>query len=230
MPARKPDLPEVPHFQAVQMAPDSELKRQVVEHATRIMAGRQRMLEMDAEVCHAVLTRYYERSITPPAADADKPSTREVSVAQALRASSRGGVIRKDMDRLIQSAYQEAREAAYERTGIRVGPRFWPMQEAARKEQAELEKNEPAQQATPAPSPNQALARREPNAAEAPRVDFHKIQATNKYIKFAEEEMLRGGVPKEQCMEVLKICRQEQWSVAKLYGVVGRLLQETVVA
>lgn len=214
MPARKADLEMIPHAVAVAMAPDSPLKQEVTEHAQRIIAPRMHWLNHLHEAAQAGVARAsrYIRGLNDAVAPApDAPPRRDpgaVTLAQSNRSISLSLQLLRDMDRLTESAYRQAREAAYRRTGERVGPLFW----------SDTELPQAPQPAAPVP---QQAAPTGPSADEVAQAlaavpgykQLMQQTVSKRTLLSGQEEMARAGLPRRAQVDLARRARQQRWTV-----------------
>ena len=138
MPAAKPKLEVLSSFQAVQIAPDTPLRREVIQRAEALMAPHLAVLQPALAACTLAMQRFdiYLNAVmhNPPPPETDKPRRRDpnaVTYAQGLRAVSLSNRLLDNLERMREQCFRQAREAVYLRTHKRVGPRFWPSEAEA---------------------------------------------------------------------------------------------------
>ncbi|MBX3473440.1 MAG: hypothetical protein KF754_03590 [Planctomycetes bacterium] len=241
MPARKPSLQEMPHFPAVMMAPESPLKQQVVDHANRIMASRMQLLEDSLALSHISIRRataYINAIVDRPPESPDAQTRRDphmVSLSQANRAQARLSATMRDIERLREASYQEAREAAYRRTLTRVGPRYWPSEDPDLHPQGEAQESPevPATLPAPATAPPELAAPEiaEPAPQETPAptpsaIDYESMPMSNRFYEFGQELMTRYGIPKHRQAQLNRQCKTEQWKLGQYKREIQKLEQE----
>lgn len=245
MPARKPELKPVPHRAAVELAPDTPHRRRAIELAEAAMAGPMRVLQNQAELLAPVLQQFQrvmERELAlplPQPAPGEKPPRRnpfDVTVAQGLRAISRMQAVTRDMDRLAERCYQHGRETVYQESGVRVGPRFWPMEAADAGLCADTGRpldHTPQQppQESPRDLPQQPHAETQPapasEAATNQALQDDATPLTSQYTKSVLNSMQRSGTSSR----VLRQLRTEQKSkLLATRGDLWRREQELMMA
>jgi hypothetical protein len=244
MPARKPALDPIPHYAAVNLAPDSPLKQEVIDHAQRIMAVRMHMLELMLKVNDAALVRandYMLQLLSKPQTPPEGPVRRDpnaVSMAQVNRTLTLGMKILDDMARLREAAYREAREAAYRRTGQRVGPRFWlvdedqapaPVQPVTLTSPWARPQPAPEPMPEPMPEPTTETAPQEVQAQVAQIIAAESSSAplTKRLIRLGQERMDRHGLPRRAQVDLARMARQQRWSLEKFNAEVDAALAAT---
>lgn len=327
IPARKPELEVVPSWEAVLLAPDTPLKREVVQIAEGLMAAPMAMLQLASDACVLAVQRFqfYMNEVLrkrPAPADAEKPPRRDpdmVSFAQGQRAVTQSMKLREDMNRLREQCYFNARQVVFLRTHKRVGPRFWPTEAqdagiAPDPSQDGLEllptqsparragvqgtlTQEPPTQTGPRSAPSTSsgprsegavegdpdditltpeqidarLAETEelladtadptgarsapstssgprsedfleadpkgsgtvsaqtaaPELSQTPNDDMASVPLTKRYIKAAQDHMLRHGVPKRRHVELVRKARKNGWKVKRFYEEVQTLIECT---
>lgn len=228
MPARKPEREIIPHFVAVGLAPEGELKQQVIAHAERILAVRMRMLELALDTTAAAVAwanRYLRDLSKRPAPGPETPVRRDpsaVTVAQTNRAVALGIRLLHDMDRLRESAYREAREAAYRRTGTRVGPVFWSDAGDDLPPGATAPRAEPAWSETPPEPVTETAAETaalpvdmNPPAPEQPAeaAETGPKTLTKRLVKLGQARMANAGIHRRVQVELARRARQLRWTV-----------------
>lgn len=240
MPPRKSERQEVPSYTAVMLAPDSPLKQSVIEHAERSMAVRMKLLQDSLHHSEILLSRgsvYIGAIVQRPPADPDKPRRRDpdaVSYGQYLRAQCRMHATLRDIDRLRESAYHQAREAAFARTLTRVGPRYWtdldqgqapPPDNTATAPQAVADLV-PDAQAAPEPQPELAAAPEpQPDAAAAPGPTL-----TNFYLQYGRDLMTRANVPRKAQVELIRKAKAQRWTLSRYKEATTQLIESTRAA
>lgn len=254
MPARKPVNEPIPHFAAVNLAPNSPLKAEVIEHAQRIMAVRMHMLDLALQANSAALERanafmaeLAAKAKSPPPEGPVRRDPNFVSMAQVNRTVTLGMKILDDMERLREAAYREAREAAYRRTGQRVGPRYWLVDDGDVPHMAPLDplpRNlarpapEPAPEPAPAPEPEpgpapelepvtETAAQVQALAAEIIAAETSSAPLTKRLIKLGQERMARRGLPRRAQVELAHRARQQRWTLEKFNAEVNAAMAAT---
>lgn len=250
MPARKPELEVVPSYNAVLLAPDTPLKREVVALAEQLMAAPMALLAAAVETCARSIQRFHiyldgVMHRPPLPADAEKPARRDpdmVSFSQGQRALAQAEKLSRDIQRLREQCFRQARETVFLRTHRRVGPRFWPTQAfdaglAPDPTEDGLELS-PMREADGAQEPPAPTGASEPQAEEAPGVsapvaaapDPAQMPLTNHYLKFGQDQMARAGVSKARQVALIRRARKEGWKVKRFYQETAALVVEAETA
>lgn len=255
MPARQPELEVVPSYNAVLLAPDTPLKREVVALAEQLMAAPMALLSAAVETCARSIQRFHiyldgVMHKPPLSADAEKPAQRDpdmVSFSQGQRALAQAEKLSRDMLRLREQCYRQARETVFLRTHRRVGPRFWPTQ--AFDAGLAPDPTEDGLELLPKRMPTAAPGAGEPEAQAAPGISEPESQAapgvsqpasaapdpaqlplTNHYLKFGQEQMARAGVSKARQVALIRRARKEGWMVKRFYQETAALVIEAETA
>ncbi|MBK9973436.1 MAG: hypothetical protein IPP14_01445 [Planctomycetes bacterium] len=223
MPARKSRVAVMPHFQAVRLAPDSELKRKLVAEAeAEYRRGFGHALDESIEA----LTRYLGPPVQDPASF-DMEMLPSFSPAQALRGSAQLARMILERDRRLEAAYQFARTLVYQTTGVRVGERFWPLELEAQQAIEQMEQAEhPADQATPAQAQPPA---QEPSAEPSLPVDTpapakRQKPVSNKQIKSTIRRLRQAKVSPELCEALRNTAQSGQWGQEELEQAAKQLI------